>query len=312
MNYVLYGNDESRIAQKLKMIQKEHQIPVVDYEFDATKDALKDVLNAIDMQSIFDDKKLIVIKNATFFTGRDTTKYDIDALRLRTNQDEQTIIVYMCIVDKKLSPRKKVAKEMLEHSKTIVCMALDQRTQQDYIQNKMKEIGLTLDRDAYRWFVSRVGMDAWHIDSELEKLRTYNDRVTLEDVKALVVPEPLDDIFKMVKALFDRNTLLLLSYYRNFRKLNMEPVAINSILAGQIRFLLQVRICLDKGMTQDEIASYLHAHPYRVKVNIQNAYDFTSDELLGQLSELAQLDQNMKSGLIDKDLGFEQFILNRL
>lgn len=45
---------------------------------------------------------------------------------------------------------------------------------------------------------------------------------------------------------------------------------------------------------------------------MQRAYNFTSDELLEKLSILAKLDQDMKMGLVDKDEGFEQFILGML
>ena len=76
----------------------------------------------------------------------------------------------------------------------------------------------------------------------------------------------------MVDALFERNALRLLAYYRNFRKLNMEPVAINGLLSGQIRFLFQVRVLMDQGNSKEEIAKRLKAHPYRVQINMQRAY----------------------------------------
>ncbi len=311
MNYILYGNDESRMHQKITTILRKHQIDHVSDTFDATKDEQRIVNNAIDSRSIFDDKRLIVVKNATFFTGKDTTKYDVDEILKRTNQDEDVIIVYICLVEK-LSPRKKVAKQVLSYSNLVACLALDQRSQRDYIQDGLRTRNIRMDRDAFQWVSARIGLDALHIDSELDKLQIYNSHITLEDVKALIAPEPLNDVFKMVKALFDQNALLLLSYYRNFRALNMEPIAIIGLLAGQIRFLLEVRICMDQGKEQNEIASELQAHPYRVKVNMQNAQDFTSQELLDQLEELSDLDYQIKSGQVDKDQGFEQFIMNQL
>ena len=92
----------------------------------------------------------------------------------------------------------------------------------------------------------------------------------------------------------------------------MEPIAINGLLSGQIRFLFQVRVLMDQGNSKEEIARRLKAHPYRVQINMQRAYNFTSNELLEKLSILAKLDQDMKMGLVDKDEGFEQFILGML
>lgn len=93
--------------------------------------------------------------------------------------------------------------------------------------------------------------------------------IHLEDVQALVTPEQVNDVFKMVDALFSKNGVRLLAFYRNFRKQNMEPVAIIGLLASQVRFLFQVRVCMNQAMTKEEIASFLKAHPYRVQINMK-------------------------------------------
>ena len=99
----------------------------------------------------------------------------------------------------------------------------------------------------------------------------------------------LNDVFKMVDALFERNALRLLAYYRNFRKLNMEPAANQwFVICGQIRFLFQVRVLMDQGNSKEEIARRLKAHPYRVQINMQRAYPRTSDELLQKFINLGE------------------------
>ena len=147
-------------------------------------------------------------------------------------------------------------------------------------------------------------------EEEIEKISIYSKHPTLEDVQNLLVVEPMNDIFKMVDAFFSQNGILLLAYYRNFRKLNMQPVAIVALLASQIRFLFQVRVLMDEGKAQATIAQELKANPYRVKLNMQKAMRFSSEALLYNLSLLADFDQQMKMGKIDKDDGFEYFCLN--
>ena len=203
-------------------------------------------------------------------------------------------------------------KEMIAASTVLSCLSLDDHSKREYVMNLCKEKQVQFDRDAFRWFLTRVGNDPLRIENEIEKCSIYASHITLEDVEALVAPEPMDNVFKMVDALFNRNALLLLSYYRNFRALNMEPLAIVGLLASQIRFLFQVRVCMEQGLSKNEIAQELHAHPYRVQVNQERAYDFDLDQLLDQLVQLATFDQEMKMGMVDKDEGFEQFVLRLL
>lgn len=310
MNYILHGHDEGRVKQKINALKTKHHIQNV-IVFDATDDEQQDVFNEMDTISIFDDDKMIVIENATFLSSKDTTKYDIKGFIDRSTNDESVILVFCCPSDK-LDTRKKAVKELISKSTVYPCIALDEKSLPGYINEELKKLNLKMDRDAIKWFSARAGFDALRIEQELIKFKTFNDHITLKDVQDLMVCEPLNDVFKMVDALFERNALRLLAYYRNFRKLNMEPVAINGLLSGQIRFLFQVRVLMDQGNSKEEIARRLKAHPYRVQINRQRAYNFTSDELLEKLSILAKLDQDMKMGLVDKDEGFEQFILGML
>lgn len=311
MNYILHGQDTNRISQKISALKKKYEVTDNVISFDASNTDQDIILNEMDSLSIFDDRKMIVVQNATFLSSKDTTKCNAEFFLERSSQDDALIVVY-CVPSDKLDTRKKVVKQMVEKSTVHPCVALDEKSQASYIREQLKKMDIQMDFDAQKWFMSRVGLDVLRIDQELYKLQTYSSHITLDAVQNLMTVEPLNDVFKMVDALFEKNALRLLAYYRNFRKLNMEPVAINGLLSSQIRFLFQVRVLMDQSMNKEEIASVLKAHPYRVQINMQRAYSFSADELLEKLSLLASLDQNMKMGLVDKDEGFEQFILEML
>ncbi len=306
MYYILYGDDQSRIQKKLKSIETTQKADTIHY-YDALNDTQEIVLEDMDSLSIFEDRKMIVIKNCSFLSAKNKTNYDINEFLLRRNED--LCVIVFIHEGNKLDQRKKNVKELVATSKVLSCMTLDQESQLSYIRETLKKNKVSMDPDALRWFCQRIGYDVLRIDSEVYKLKTYADHITLNDVKALIAPVPVDDVFKMVDALFQKNKILLLAFYRNFRKQNMEPVAIIGLLASQLRFLFQVRIYMDQGYSSDTIASILKAHPYRVSLNVKKARSFSSEELLDQLESLANLDQNMKLGLVNKDEGFERFIL---
>lgn len=306
MYYILYGDDTSRLQQKLDTIKKKHKIQNF-VRFDASNTPQDEVLNELDSMTIFDEMKMVCLEQCSFLSSKNTTHYELEPFVKRAK--EEAYVVVMIYEGNKLDQRKKLVKQLMEASTVISCIALDEQSQRSYIQESLKKQGLHMAPDALRWFCQRVGFDALRIDSEIYKLKTYSDSVTLKDVQALVTPEPVSDVFKMVDALFAKNTIRLLAFYRNFRKQNMEPMAIIGLLASQVRFLFQVHVCMDQSMSKDQIASMLKAHLYRVQINMQKAQNFTSEELLEQLELLGTLDQQMKMGIVDKDEGFERFIL---
>lgn len=310
MNIILYGTDANRMAQRVESIKKQYHVQDVRF-FDAEKDDQAEILNEMDAVNIFAETKMIVINQCTFLGAKDTTKMDVDAFLKRTDPSEDCIAVYCCPA-KKLDTRKKAVKAFSQQAKVIPCLALDEKSLPPLVDEYLKTYDLHLEPDAYRYFIKHVGMDPMIVENEIIKCKTYSDSLTLEDVRSLVHPANSEDIFKMVNALFDRQAIRFLEIYRSFRSQGMEPVAVVALLAGQIRFLYQVRVQMDMGYNQDEIASHLKAHPYRVKVNMQRAWDYLPQDLLDQLEQLSEFDQNMKMGKIDKDQGFEQWIFRQL
>lgn len=307
MIYILYGKDKSMVSMKLEAIKKRHHVQENVNIYDAQADEISNVLQDLDAYSIFDDDKMIIVNNCTFLSSKNTTNYEVDPFLVR--KDTDMILVLVCPSDK-LDTRKKKVKEISGCATLYSCLALDEKSQKFYVQDKLKEYGVKVDFKTLDWMTSRMGLDPMCIQNEIEKISIYSKHPTLEDVQNLLVVEPMNDIFKMVDAFFSQNGILLLAYYRNFRKLNMQPVAIVALLASQIRFLFQVRVLMDEGKAQATIAQELKANPYRVKLNMQKAMRFSSEALLYNLSLLADFDQQMKMGKIDKDDGFEYFCLN--
>ncbi len=309
MNIILHGSDHSRIQKNVSALKNKYKIDTPLIYIDAANQKIEDLLFEMDSYSIFDDAKMIVVENCTFLSSKDTTKYDIQQLINRSEID--TVVVYCCLSDK-LDQRKKLVKELISKSQVISCIALDEKSKATYVNEICEKIGLYMEYDALKRFNTIIGLDSLRIENELNKLKLYADSITVDDVMALVSPEPLNDVFKMVNALFDKKALLFLAFYRNFRELNMEPVAINGLLSGQIRFLFQVKVLMEEGKSKESIATELKAHPYRIQLTMQRANRFDCDELLDMLDSLATLDQSIKTGKIDKDEGFEQFALDML
>ena len=67
-----------------------------------------------------------------------------------------------------------------------------------------------------------------------------------------------------------------------------------------------------KGYTEEDIATKLHSKRYPVHLAIQKGYKYSSDALLNNLEELADLDIKIKSGEIDKNLALELFAFTSL
>ena len=71
----------------------------------------------------------------------------------------------------------------------------------------------------------------------------------------------------------------------------------------------QILKLLQEGKSTKEIAQILSAHPYRVEKTLGHCRMRSEKEISKTLHDLAHLDQQMKSGKIDKKIGFELFLI---
>ena len=54
----------------------------------------------------------------------------------------------------------------------------------------------------------------------------------------------------------------------------------------------------------------LKIHPYRVKLALEESYNYSNDELLDYLQKLGNIDIGIKTGQQTSDFAFEMFLLD--
>lgn len=305
MIVILYGEDASRIEYKLDHL-KQKEKPDEIIRLNASMEDAGEIFNVLDTMSLFSKKPMVIVENASFFSAKNETK--IDPANLVHRDPPEKIIVYICH-SKKLDTRKKAVKELMSKAKVMECMPLDEKSQPGEIKAMMKEKGMKMDQRAFDWFCLHAGYSSAQLSRQLDKLALYGEDLKLEDVKALTTVEPTHNIFKMLDALFEKDQVRLLGLYREFRFQNMEPQQIIALLSGQIRFVFQVRVMMDAGMSQQAMAEELEVSSGRIWNSMKNARRFSAADLHQNLALLSRLDQNIKSGKVDKDIGFENFVL---
>lgn len=305
---ILYGKDEARMRYKATQIREKHGLKNWTW-VDAEKTDMEAGLMSADSISLFAEPTMTVVANATFLSARNTTRWDLEKVSVRDGGDN--ILVYL-VPAEKLDTRKKLVKQMSAQATVMACLPLDDKNVVSVIQEMMQEKQMSLSADALEWFAAHAGRDTMVLEQELEKLKTFADHLELEDVRALAVSEPEQDVFVMTEALFARDVPLLLETYRSFRQRKMDPLEINALLAGQVRFVYQVKVLAEQRNSQDEIAQRLKVKKGRVYFTLKKAARLSAGELGGWLKKLADLDLDLKGGSADRDLAYEQFIISLL
>lgn len=312
MIYLLYGKELLLIEKKIEeIIKKEHLSEYSINKYDLENDSLNSIIEDATTISMFGDKKGIVVANSYIFTGT-TKKSSIEQntdllLSYLDHFNPDTILIFFTLSEK-LDERKKITKSIKKVGSVI---EIGRNQNLNAIVKEMFE-DYEIKSNVIQLLIDRVGDNLQILKQECDKIKTYKDKektVTEQDVLNLTTKNIDADIFKLIENIVLKRKQTALEAYQEMIKRNEEPIKILILLANQFRIMYQAKELSKKGYTANDIASTLEVHPYRLKLALEKSKDFSSSILLHYLEELADLDSNIKSGIVEKDLALELFIL---
>lgn len=305
MVYLLYGTKDFQIEEEIKKLSKGLDEMNIN-KYDLNNDLLSLAIEDAKTMSLFDDKKLVIIDNANMFTG--STSKDSEIIEEYLNHINENTTLVLIVHNDKLDTRKKITKLINKVGKVIAFN--DELDMTNLVRRLLKDYNI--DYKTINLFLDRVGNNPLIIQNEINKIKIYkeNDKtITDEDILNLTTKLIEIDIFKLIDYIVKKDKEKALELYYEMLKMNEEPIKIIVILANQFRIMYQSKELLKKGYSEKDIANILKIHPYRVKLAIQNSRNYTSEILLKNLNNLADIDIGIKTGILNKDLALELFIL---
>lgn len=319
--YLLYGKEEFLIEETKNLIIRE-----------ALEDDTIDLnLNTYDMEEInvaaaiedcetipfFGERKIVIVQNPFFLTaekGKEKIEHDLPVLENYITNPVPTTILIIIAPYEKLDERKRLTKALKKQAVVLDAQELSEKDTIQWIRQYIDERGGKIQLAAAEKIFQMVGPHLGLIHHELNKLLLYADDVEIDDmmVEELVARSLEENIFSLVDHVVKKRLDHVLEIYSDLLKLNEEPIKITALIASQLRLLYQVKTLLKKGYSQNQIASRLKVHPYRVKLAMGKAKQFSLQKILEMLEDLAEIDYQMKTGGGDKEKLLELFFVKHI
>ncbi|MEA5026553.1 MAG: DNA polymerase III subunit delta [Erysipelotrichaceae bacterium] len=315
MNYFLYGSEQFLLKQELEKILKKGQhdnIGTVYYDGQASDFSVDQVLEDANTISMFSDRKVIIINNPAFlYNSLLITDEQITAMTvyLRNSSEFTTLIFYLELDEQGVfDQRKKAFKLLLKECRVITVPVLSNEEFRRLVSNDLKTAGIAIEPAAVNELISRLPVNIANWKIELMKLSLYGGKIDEQDVKHLISRSMDDNVFIMVNAVIQKNLKRAIDTWHDLAVMKHDPIELVAILAAQFRFMYQCSV-LTKQYSPARIAELLNAKPARVSITLNNSRGISGRRMLSLLDQLASLDQKIKNGIIDKQLGFELFLI---
>ena len=201
--------------------------------------------------------------------------------------------------------------DIKELCKVYECKKVENYNLNNVLNDYIKEKGFKINNSDINLIISKVGTDLSYLISEIDKLLMYkNDdkSINSEDIEKVIVKSLENNVFALTNAIMNNEKNKMFDIYNDLIKVGEDPTKLLIILSNQFRLLLQVKLMKENGYTDNEMISTIKEHPYRIKLAKETNYSKT--KLIKFIKSLSELDYKIKSGNIDRYLGFELFLLN--
>ncbi len=287
--------------------------------------------------------RILEIYDDAAFKTRATERGEDDAERIMmlAAATGNCVIFTAPLVDK----RKKLFKMIAEADAAVYCgKSSSPAAQKDNLikeaQHLLQNNGKKMSPAAWTELGKKTGWDLRRSLAELEKLIFFigeREIIDQNDVIELVGKTKEDSVFDLTSALGQKNIAAALSALKALLEQGMHPLMILTMLAREVRLLIQARILLDKkmlppcktnaeyGWFQKNVYPLIAArkeknnvmadlifgqHPFVIYNAWKNCGNFSFSTLTGLLNDLLEIDLALKSSGADPRILLEKFLVN--
>jgi len=258
-------------------------------------------------------KKSVVIKNAHFFAdpkAKDQMGESTHFKFLTTAVDIPTLVIFQVPHAKLL--KNKALEAIYAHAEVLTASEKKPTDLKAWVDRQLSKAQLTLSPDGYQRLIDRITHDAETAYHEMQKLLLYASgaRHVDDDTLDRLITVHLDDnVFEIMNQLFAGQKKEAFERIQGMLSAKEDPLRILSAFINKFREIVLTQSLLASGMNQDGIQQYLNVKRGRAYYMVKNARTYPRPYVEKVLKQLETFDLKIKTGLMDKTLALELFIM---
>ena len=306
---LITGESILLINEKINEIVKDNKNIT---SFDMNANTIEDVLLEAGYFSMFEEEKFIIVRNANFFGSGKLNEKEADSLlKYFENPNSLSNIIFIC--SEKIDSRKKITKALKEKYEMITIPTLKYYEIESRVEKYYGKEGYKIDKDTVKYIVANSLNNYDLVMNEVEKIILYYNHpsyIKKSDVENIVSKSMNTNNFLFVDAIIDGDLEKSLALLKDLKTMKVEPTILISLIARDIRIMLNIKKLLEENKREYEILNELKLMDWQLEKYLKKAFPYKIKELEEWLVKLTELDLKIKSGKLEKYDALELFILD--
>lgn len=266
-------------------------------------------VQAIESIPFFGDKKVILIKQCSWFSGENP--YEKELVEIFSQLDESCQVIFT--LSEKVDKRKKLYKWIQKNGLVMEADALKLRELRPWLEQEFNKHQIDLTWEAKEYFFASLALmpqvSLSFLEQELLKLSLYKpgEKLNKVDLTEILASLPEISIFALVEAMSKQELVQAFRLLEEQLSAGVHELRILALMARQIRLLLEMKALRRQGVSPKDAAGILKIHPYGAEKLSEQCSAFAQEQLEEALLLLAETDGKVKNS--QNVIGLERVLL---
>ena len=295
--YFFFGEEVFLTESLIKAIMDRGADPATkDFNVDLLDGEEADGATVVQIASSFPmmaDRRIVVVKSVQKLSPSDKKRIS-DYVR---SPLESTCLV---LVAEKIDRKQRFYADLIKHSRWVECKALYENQAVQWVKQRVGEKGVGITHEAATFLVQQAGVSLWNLFNEIEKLCTFSqsNKVGMHEVAVVAGFSRKYNIWEFTDAVGNKDLKKAFTIMKHVMEEGQSPIGMIGDIARRIFLLLRIAILLDRNVSVSEISTTLNLRPFFAKLYINQAKQFTLEELRRAVLVLRQADFCIKTGTL--------------
>jgi len=270
-----------------------------------------EIINACITVPMLQDKKLVVVSNARFFEGARSEKGGEDPgrkdnfIEFLQKVPEYTQLIFAC---EKVDKRKKIFKFIQKEGVVREFGAPSLKDKALWVQKRVELYGKKMDLSS-AYFLAASTRNLYQTDMELKKAAAFvGEKQTIQknEISSILSKSLENNIFDLMDHVGMKKPAMAVGILDDLLLQGEKGIVILFMISKHIMDLVCVKSL--QNLSFQDIKQKLGLHPFVLKKAVEQAGNFTLEELKQALKWCQQLDLDIKKGRVDDKTGIELLI----
>ena len=260
------------------------------------KPTLGEIISAIDSSPFFGTRNVVLVKNANFFSGDKKSERLENVLRYM--QETNYVIFTARAADK----RRKLYKIISQVGAVLEADPLRPWELDEWLNNKLRELGKFMSGEARRHFNERVGIlpeiSLWYLDNELSKvaLNVTGKEISAADLRRNMPAPPEVSNFALTDAVDERKVTKAIFLLRTQARTPAKIPLVTTLLVNHVRRLMLAKFFMARGVPTQKLGEPLEMNNFIARKVGETARTYPEKILEETFIALADADFQLKTG----------------